>query len=180
MSDRVEVEVKRDGRRFEATATLDLSATPATVWATITDYDRLSQFMPGIRACKVLERSAQGAGERLVVEQRGEFKFLMFAQSMTVLLHIDHQAPTTALAKAVRFDIGLLKARALDVFEGRYDVAALGRGAAARTHLTYTAAIVLRLPPPPGIGSMAVRQNLTAQLEAVAREAVARQRRAAA
>jgi hypothetical protein len=34
--------------------------------------------------------------------------------------------------------------------------------------------MVLRVPPPPGIGSMAVKQNLSAQLHAVAREVARR------
>jgi hypothetical protein len=45
--------------------------------------------------------------------------------------------------------------------------------------LRYTALIGLRLPPPPAVGSVAVRQNLTAQLEAVAREVARRSGRAA-
>jgi hypothetical protein len=43
--------------------------------------------------------------------------------------------------------------------------------------LRYTALIGLRLPPPPAVGSVAVRQNLSAQLEAVAREVARRSRR---
>jgi hypothetical protein len=42
--------------------------------------------------------------------------------------------------------------------------------------LRYTALIVSRLPPPPAIGSAAVRQNLETQLRAVVQES---ERRAA-
>jgi hypothetical protein len=38
----------------------------------------------------------------------------------------------------------------------------------------YTARIVLRVPPPPAIGSAAVRQNLQAQLQAIEREVARR------
>ena len=89
MNDVVKVEVQRSGRRFEAEAVLDLAADVQTVWDTITDYGALPRFMPGIRACRVVEREAlAGTGEQLVVEQEGEFRFLLFAQSMTVLLNI--------------------------------------------------------------------------------------------
>lgn len=178
MTDAVTIEVQRSGRRFEAEAVLELGADVQTVWDTITDYGSLSSFMPGIHACRVIERQAlPDAAERLVVEQQGEFRFLLFAQAMTVLLHIEHQPLRVAEAKAVRFDLGLFKRRAIDVFEGRYELTPLkGRRDAPRVRLRYTALIGLLLPPPPAIGSMAVRQNLAAQLEAVAAEVGRRNR----
>ena len=179
MTGSVKVDVRRSGRRFDATAVLDLAANAQTVWDTITDYNALPDFMPGIRACRVIERNAIAKDvEHLVVEQLGEFRFLLFAQPMTVLLNIEHQRLRVAEAKAVRFELGLLKGRAIDVFEGRYELmAGIGRRSAPRVQLRYTALIGLRLPPPPSIGSMAVRQNLAAQLEAVAAEVSRRSER---
>ena len=179
MTGSVKVDVRRSGRRFDATAVLDLAANAQTVWDTITDYNALPDFMPGIRACRVIERNAIAKDvEHLVVEQLGEFRFLLFAQPMTVLLNIEHQKLRVAEAKAVRFELGLLKGRAIDVFEGRYELmAGIGRRSAPRVQLRYTALIGLRLPPPPSIGSMAVRQNLAAQLEAVAAEVSRRSER---
>jgi hypothetical protein len=182
MTNEVKVEVRRSGRRFEAEAVLDLAADAQTVWDTITDYGALPQFMPGIRACHVIERRAAADGsEHLVVEQQGEFRFLMFAQTMQVLLNIEHRPLQVAEAKAVHFDLGLFKRRAIDIFEGRYDLTPLAapRGA-PRTQLRYTSLIGLRLPPPPAVGSVAVRQNLAAQLEAVANEVARRSGRKAA
>lgn len=172
----MQVDVVRSGRRFDATADLDLAADAATVWATITDYAALPAFMPGIRACRVLKREPAGAqGERLEVEQTGEFRFLLFAQAMTVRLDVEHRARRVAVARAVRFDLGALGSGAIRTFDGRYEIGrSQGRGAAARTALRYTAVIELALPPPPAIGHFAVRQNLAAQLEAVAAEAARR------
>jgi len=182
MNEVVRVDVQRSGRRFDAEAVLDLAADVQTVWDTITDYGALPRFMPGIRACRVVERQAlAGAGEQLVVEQEGEFRFLLFAQAMTVLLNIEHQPLKMAEAKAVRFDLGLFKRRAIDVFEGRYELAPLStRRGTPRTQLRYTAVIGLRLPPPPAIGNVAVRQNLAAQLQAVAAEVARRSGRSGA
>jgi hypothetical protein len=161
---------------------LDLAADARTVWQTITDYAALPGFMPGIRSCRVVERREMpDETERLVVEQQGEFRFLLFAQSMTVRLNIEHQPLRVAEAKAVSFDLGLLKRRAIDVFEGRYELQTLSaRRAAPRTQLRYTAVIGLLLPPPPAVGHIAVRQNLAAQLEAVAGEVARRSGRDAA
>lgn len=214
MAGTVNVEVRRSGKRFDAEAVLDLPASAETIWQTITDYPALPRFMPGIRACRVVDRQPTADGERLRVEQRGEFRFLLFAQSMNVDLEIDHRPLRSAFARATRFDVGLLKTRALDVFEGRYEIEPMGEhlveqmsgqmsgpmngeqgaqastrrsgttgkprarntapGAARRTRLRYTATIVLRVPPPPAVGSAAVRQNLAAQLHAVAQEVARR------
>ncbi len=179
MSSEVQVDVRRSGRRFEAEAVLDLAADARTVWETITDYDAMPRFMPGISACRVIERKALAdTGEHLRVEQRGEFRFMLFAQAMTVLLNIEHQVMRVAEAKAVSIDLGLFKRRAIDVFEGRYELIPLqSRREAPRVQLRYTAVIGMLLPPPPAIGSMAVRQNLAAQLDAVAGEVARRSRR---
>lgn len=179
MNDVVNVDVRRNGRSFEAEAVLDLSADAQTVWDTITDYAALARFMPGIRSCRVVERRPAADGvEHLVVEQQGEFRFLLFAQSMKVLLNIEQRPLRTAEAKATRFDLGLFGRRAIDVFEGRYEITALpDRDGRPRVHLSYTAVIGLRLPPPPAVGNVAVRQNLAAQLEAVAAEVARRSRR---
>jgi hypothetical protein len=104
----------------------------------------------------------------------------MFAQTMKVLLHIEHQGLQVAEAKAVEFDLGIFKRRAIDVFEGRYELKPVAaRRGVPRTQLRYTSLIGLRLPPPPAVGSVAVRQNLAAQLEAVAQEVARRSGRAA-
>lgn len=179
MSDLVTVEVRRSGRRFDAEAVLDLAADARTVWGTITDYNALPSFMPGIRACRVIERHRLSArGERLVVEQQGEFRFLLFAQPMKVMLDIEHQELQMAEAKASSFDLGVLKHRAIERFEGRYEITPqASRRGAPHVQLRYTALIGLVLPPPPAIGSFAVRQNLAAQLEAVAVEVARRSAR---
>lgn len=180
MSDPVKVQVKRNGRRFNAQAVLDLAADAATVWSTITDYAALPRFMPGIRACRVVERRtrppARQGGEQLVVEQEGEFRFLLFAQDMKVTLQIEHEPLRVAHAKATAFDLGLLKGSAIEIFEGRYEIDPAGSGRrSGRVQLHYSATIGLHLPPPPLIGSVAVRQNLEAQLRAVADEITRRQ-----
>ena len=178
MADDVKVDVRRSGRRFDAEAVLDLAADAQTVWETITDYDALPRFMPGIHTCRVIERrTPTKTVEHLVVEQHGEFRFLLFAQTITVRLNVEHELLRTAQAKAVQVDLGLFKQSAIDVFEGRYELTPLGeRDGAPRTQLRYTAVIGLMLPPPPAIGSMAVRRNLSAQLEAVAQEVARRSR----
>jgi len=179
MSDDVRVDVRRSGRRFEAEAMLELAAAPQIVWDTITDYDTLATFMPGIKACRVIERrTPTNEPEHLVVEQHGEFRFMLFTQAMTLRLNIEHRLHRVAEAKAVSFDLGLFRGRAIDVFEGRYELLPHRGGLGGpQTQLRYTAVIGLRLAPPPAVGSIAVRKNLAAQLQAIAKEVARRSRR---
>lgn len=169
------VDVRRNGRTFEADAQCRIDADAGVVWETITDYAALPTYMPGIRACRVIERARDGRdGERLRVEQQGEFRFLLFAQDLKVQLDIEHRGRRVAVARALSFDLGVLKGRAIETFEGRYELErAAARGPVV---LRYSALIVSRLPPPPAVGSVAVRHNLETQLRAVVQES---ERRAA-
>jgi hypothetical protein len=176
MTDPVAVDVRRDGRRFDAEAVLDLRADVRTVWSTITDFAALPGFMPGIHACRVLaQRTDADGAERLVVEQKGEFRVLLFSQAMTVMLEVEQWPMRVSTARATSFELGWLKRRAIDVFEGRYELQPSGRGRSSRVQLRYSAVIGLRVPPPPAVGSAAVRLNLEQQLRAVADEVCRRQ-----
>lgn len=172
----LQIDVQREGRRFDAQASLVLAASAATVWDTITDYPNLPRFMPGIRQCRVTERHTARAGlEHLVLEQEGEFRLLVLAQRMAVLLDVTHQDQRIAEAKARSVDLGLLRRHAIDRFEGRYEIDVVDDNRRRpQVQLRYTALIQLRLPPPPAVGSVAVRQNLAAQLVAVGAEVARR------
>lgn len=163
----VSVTVRRTGRRFDATAAFDTPASVGLVWKTLTDYPRLPDFMPGIRACEIVRRKRLGPGrEQLQLQQHGEFRFLLFAQTLTVHLEVLHDHHRSALARATLFDLGVIKGRALEAFEGCYELQPLEAG----VRVSYRAIIVSKLPPPPGIGTAAVRANLAGQLNAVAAE----------
>lgn len=163
----VDVSVRRSGRSFDAAADFDIAANLDLVWKTLTDYPALPRFMPGISACRIVECERLGpARERLLLEQKGEFRFLLFSQKMTVHLEVLHQRHRLAHARALRFDLGLLKGRGLEAFEGCYELQRQRRG----VRISYRARIVSRFPPPPGIGTVAVRANVAQQLDALASE----------
>lgn len=181
MSAPIDLEVKRAGKSFDAQARLDLPADDATVWSVITEYEALPRFMPGIRTCRVTARhgtDAQGV-ERLALEQTGEFRLLMLSQSIRVTLAVEQKPMHWAEARAQRFEVSALglsamRVRALDTFDGRYELKPHTARGKPRLELRYSARIVLRVPPPPAVGSAAVRQNLLAQLQAIEREVARR------
>jgi len=172
----VRVDVRRRSRTFEAEAVCQVQAAAATVWEAITDYPALPNFMPGIRACRVVERTQVGrSSERLRVEQEGEFRFMGFAQQLKLQLEIEHEARRVAFARALSFRSG--RAQGTRTGKVRRPLRTAGRTRTRPVNLRYSALIVSRLPPPPGIGTVAVRHNLEAQLRAVVAEC---ERRAAA
>lgn len=55
--DGVEVEVAKVGRnRRRVQAQISVDATLETVWAVLTDYEGLAEFIPGLAVCKLVEK----------------------------------------------------------------------------------------------------------------------------
>lgn len=169
-----QVEVRRDGDAFVIEAQVQLQAGRPTAWATLTDYERLPQFVPGIGRVDVLARSGDGATERLLLEQQGEFRFLFYAVPVRVWLDVRHEAPARVLARLVR-PSGVGPARStLRDFEGSYALEVVDGG---RTRLAYRARIEPAQPMLPVLGTLAVRQTVRQQFGALVAEI---ERRAAA
>ena len=144
-----------------------MEADRRTAWLTVTDYERLPQFIPSIRGVRVLAMSRQGAVERLLVEQTGDLRFLWFVRPVHVWLDVMHEAPEKVLARAV-LPSGVSEARStLRDFEGSYTLTEID---ALRTRLVYRARIEPVQPLLPVLGSLAVRQTVRAQFEAMADE----------
>lgn len=61
------------------------------IWHTLTDYDHLAEFIPGMKTSRVLERR----GGTVTVEQVGEAKFLVFHYPIAVIVQSDERYPAT-------------------------------------------------------------------------------------
>lgn len=174
----INVEVSRDGLRFEVRAVARLHADIATTFATLTDYEQLPRFIPDVRSVRVLHRewnadpAAHGeaaAQERLLVEQQGEFRIWWFSQAVQIRLNVVHLngdevrawlAPVTGIDG----EVGRMV-----TFAGRYKVEPVGdNGRAVR--LTYDARFEPQFHVPPLIGTHAVRHTVTEQFAAMALE----------
>lgn len=169
-----EVDVARDGAAYVVRAAATLRVDRRSAWLTVTDYERLPQFVPGIDAVGVLARAARGGGERLLVEYRGEFRWLWFRAPVQVWLEVTHQPPQRVLARSV-LPSGIGAGRStLREFEGTYELEALD---AATTRLVYRARLEPAQPLLPLLGTLAVRHTAQAQFRALAAQI---ERRAAA
>jgi hypothetical protein len=162
-----EISVRNDAGVFVVHAEVELEADRRTAWLTVTDYEHLPQFVPGIRSVQVLARVAGGGSERLLIEQAGELRFLWFTQPVQVWLEVTHEAPERVLARSV-LPSGVSAERAtLRQFEGSYELTAIDT---SRTRLLYRA----RFEPVqwllPVLGTMVVRQSVGEQFRAMASE----------
>lgn len=163
----IDLSVDRDGNAYVVRAAVRLEADRRTAWLTVTDYERLPQFIPSVGGVRVLAVSRQGAVERLLVEHTGELRFLWFARPVHVWLDVTHEAPEKVLARAV-LPSGVRGARStLRDFEGSYTLTVID---ALRTRLVYRARIEPVQPLFPLLGTLAVRQTVRAQFEAMADE----------
>ena len=97
-ADQVSVEAQRRGGAVEVTARAVLDAPVDLIWATLTDYDRLSEFIPGMRRSRVLERD----GARVIVEQSGRAQFLFFTFPIEVTLESTERPPHAIDVRALK------------------------------------------------------------------------------
>lgn len=162
-----QIEVRREAGEFVVRAEVELDADQRTAWLTLTDYEHLPQFVPGIRSARVLARVASGRSERLLVEQEGELRFLLFVQPVHVWLEVTHEAPARVLARSVLpSGVGPERGTLRD-FEGTYQLSAVD---AARTRFVYQARFEPVQAMLPLLGTWIVRNSVIEQFRAMAEE----------
>jgi hypothetical protein len=162
----LQLDVRRDGDRFEIHAAVHVAAPPKLVWETLTDYEHLREFIPGVSSSRVLERD----GNRLTVEHHGTFDLLFFARPVRLRLAVEHRPFTTIIARSLP-QLADGGPPTLRDFAGRYELSVVRDGA---VRLVYDAHFELAEPLPPLIGTlfgtMAIRSAIRADFEALIRE----------
>ena len=153
-ADDVSVEATRREEALEVVCRAMLDAPLDLVWRTLTDYDRLAEFIPGMRRSRVVERR----GAVAVVEQLGEAGFLFLSFPLEVTLASTERPPYV-------LEVSLLKGN-LKRLEGAYRIEPQGGG---RLLLTWTG-IVEALSMPPLLGELVMRSNISEQFHGMVRE----------
>jgi hypothetical protein len=165
-------DVTRDAGSYRVDASADLDADEAIVWGTLTDYEKLPQFVPGIRSVRVLATHDQAGKQRLLIEQAGELRFLFFSRRVAVLLDVEQQPRTRVDARALPRPRGSdAGEESLHQFEGTYTLISIPGG----VRLGYRAQFTPEFALPPVFGPLAVRLTMQAQFEAMLAE-IARRR----
>jgi ribosome-associated toxin RatA of RatAB toxin-antitoxin module len=161
------VETTHRGSTVDVRAYALIRADYDTVWRTLTDYDRLAEFVPGMSSSRALEHRAN----TWIVEQRGETRFLFFSFPVEVTLLVTARPPQA-------LDVRLLKG-SLKRLEGGYrvDEAPGGKIALRWIGLAEPASL------PPLLGELVMRAGIKSQFVGMVREIERREaerRRAAA
>jgi len=102
----VSVQAESRGAAVAIEAHATVTASVAVAWATLTDYDHLAQFIPGIDASRTLARH----GSVATVEQRGEMSFLFFHFPVEAVIEADERYPAAIDARMIQGNIRLLSA----------------------------------------------------------------------
>ena len=97
-AEEVTVDATRRDDGLEVTCRAILEAPVELIWQTLTDYNRLAEFIPGMRSSRVLERR----GATVVVEQAGEASFLFFSVPIDVTIASTERPPLAIEARLLK------------------------------------------------------------------------------
>lgn len=85
----VQVQARRQGDAVQVQAQATVKAPHALIWETLTDYEHMAEFVPGIRSSRVLERR----GATTTVEQVGTARLWFFRFTIDVVVETTEQPP---------------------------------------------------------------------------------------
>jgi len=140
----------RDGSVYvETEATI--AATFETIWEALTDYDRLSTFIPGMKSSRLLRYE----GSTAFVEQKGSAKFLFFELPIEVVVRSIEDRPHT-----IRIE---LEEGTLERLSGGYQLRNAGRENLWK--LSWSGYIEPSIPIPNFLTERLIRNDLRAQFE---------------
>lgn len=151
----VSIRAERRESAVLVVARATLEAPQELVWRTLTDYDHLAQFIPGIATSRLLEYRGAAA----IVEQHGkaELLFLSFPIDVTVA-SVEH--PPRSI------EVHVLKGN-LRRLDGGYRIEPLPSGALV---LHWSGLIEPDAPLPPVLGELVLRRQVERQFTGMVRE----------
>jgi ribosome-associated toxin RatA of RatAB toxin-antitoxin module len=156
----ITVNVKAHGEAIVADVSFEVPASPAEVWAVLTDYDHMTDFSPNLYYSKKLE----GTADTFQVAQRGRVSFGPFAISYACI-----QEVTLTPYKEIRFRLVSGTFRQLD---GVIQLVEEGPG----TRLIYHGVSIPTFPLPRAIVVVMTETTIREQFENIKKELLQRKR----
>jgi carbon monoxide dehydrogenase subunit G len=150
----VSVETARRDEALAITCRAVVAAPVDLVWQTLTDYDRLAEFIPGMRRSRVIERR----GALSVIEQSGEARVLFLSFPIEVTLSSLERPPHAIEAVMLKGNLKRL--------QGLYRIEPKGAG---RVLVTWEGVIEAE-GMPPLLGEIVMRSNIEDQFRGMVRE----------
>ena len=155
-ADDLVVEAKRAGHAVRVAARATLKVPAGLIWATLTDYDHLADFIPGLNASRLIGRRGPAA----IVEQHGEAGFFLFSYGIDVVVKSSEFPPDLIEIRVVSGNLRQLT--------GAYQ---LVPGEQAGTWLlTWSGLIEPSLPVPSIVAVGLMRSNVQAQFRGMINE----------
>lgn len=151
--------VSRNGQSFfEISADGFVRAAPQQAWSVLTDYDRLSEFVPDLLSSKVVARGAHEA----VVEQRSEAGFLFISHPIHLVVRATEQ-PFSSI------DVALVSGD-MQRYSAHWELAPATRDGLQGTLIRYAGTMEPDFFIPPLVGESMVQASVKKMVEAVVRE----------
>jgi ribosome-associated toxin RatA of RatAB toxin-antitoxin module len=150
------VEATRKGPHVEVRARAVVDAPLSVIWTTLTDYERLPEFVSSMKKSRVTSRK----GSTAIIEQVGEARFLMFTFPIDVTLEAKENPPMSIRVRALSGTLRHL--------EGRYDVEP--DPDSAKFILRWTGTIAPDFSLPPLFGEVVMRMSIEDQFTAMVGE----------
>lgn len=152
---RFDVRAQRNGELIEVRAQALVNAPLSIVWSTLTDYERLPEFIPGLESSRVIARN----GSRVTVAQTGQARFLFLTVPIVVTLESTERPPHVVEVRRI--------AGTLRYLRGRYEaIPVSGR----QVHLRWTGSVSPEADLPPLINTALTRLSIEDQFAGMVRE----------
>lgn len=152
---RVDVQAERHGDLIDVRALAVVHASLAVVWGTLTDYERLPEFIPGLATSRVIARE----GRNVTVVQTGEARFLFLTLPISVTLQSTERPPHVVEVRRIAGSVRHL--------QGRYEAEQLSD---RTVRLRWIGSVSAQADLPPLIGTTLARLSIQQQFQGMVRE----------
>ena len=137
---------------YEIDASGSVQAPLSAAWRVLTDYEKMSEFVPDLASCKILSR----AGNRVIIEQFGSARFLFISKSIHLIVQAT-ESPMSAI------DIALISGD-MRHYESRWTLTPLPTGG---TRIVYRGHLVPDFYVPAVFGAALIRADIERMMRAV-------------
>jgi ribosome-associated toxin RatA of RatAB toxin-antitoxin module len=161
----ISVQATRQGSAVQVTTQAIVRAPQELIWQTLTDYDRLAEFIPDISSSRVIERQ----GSTVTVEQAGKAHLWFFTYAIDVVVEVTEQPPHALAVRVLRGNLKQL--------EGGYRLDKLEGKEGDEYLLQWSGLIEPALPVPTAVTLPLLRNNIARQFEGMVREIERREAR---
>jgi ribosome-associated toxin RatA of RatAB toxin-antitoxin module len=152
----VDIKTSHIGDLVSVRAQATITAPLEVVWGTLTDYERLPEFIPGLKKSKVIARN----GPTAIVQQSGEAWFFLTRVPIEVTLESTEAPPNIE----VRRTAGTLKQ-----LQGRYETQVL-EGTPTKVQLRWIGSVEPENGLPPLVGEALMRRSIRKQFAGMVTE----------